>query len=60
MSESAVIFVSERLQRPIAALICLAFSQLACAALASCQAEPAPPGAVRVAIQRHAAGPSEN
>ncbi len=52
MSESALLFVSERLQRPIAALICLAFVQLACAALSSCHAEPTPMGAVRVAIQR--------
>ena len=41
------IFVSKRLQPVCAALICLAFAQLA---LAAATPDPAPPGAVRVAI----------
>ena len=40
-------FVSKRLQPVCAALICLAFAQLAMAAAAP---DPVPPGAVRVAI----------
>jgi hypothetical protein len=47
MALDAWIFVSKRLQPACAALICLAFAQLA---LASCSTEAAPPGAVRVAI----------
>jgi hypothetical protein len=50
MSQSIALFVSERLQPPIAAFLCLAFIQLACSVLTSCQAEPLPMGAVRVAI----------
>jgi hypothetical protein len=44
-----LLFVSKRLQPACAALVCLAFAQLA---LASCTADPAPSGAVRVAISR--------
>ncbi len=44
-----LLFVSKRLQPVCAALICLAFAQLALAAAAP---DPAPPGAVRVAISR--------
>jgi hypothetical protein len=42
-----LLFVSKRLQPACAALICLAFAQLATAAAS---ADPPPPGAVRVAI----------
>ena len=54
MSESALLFVSERLQRPIAALICLAFVQLATAGLSSCTAPrtAAATTSVQVAIRR--------
>lgn len=49
MALDAVIFVSKRLQPAVAALLCLAFAQLA---LSSCTGTQAPPGAVRVAISR--------
>jgi hypothetical protein len=44
-----LLFVSKRLQPACAALVCLAFAQLA---LASCATQAPPPGAVRVAISR--------
>ena len=46
MAFAALIFVSKRLQAAVAALLCLAFVQLAQAATG----EPAPPASVRVAI----------
>jgi hypothetical protein len=49
MAFAALIFVSKRLQAAVAALLCLAFVQLADAAAS---AQPAPAGAVRVAIAR--------
>jgi hypothetical protein len=45
----AVLFVSKRLQPVCAALVCLAFAQLA---IAACTPQATPPGAVRVAISR--------
>jgi hypothetical protein len=49
MPLDALLFVSKRLQPICAALICIAFAQLA---LASGATQTAPPGAVRVAISR--------
>jgi len=46
MAFDALIFVSKRLQAAVAALLCLAFVQLAVASTS----EPAPPVSVRVAI----------
>jgi hypothetical protein len=49
MALDALFFVSKRLQPVAAALICLAFAQLA---VASCTPEPVPMGAWRVSISR--------
>jgi hypothetical protein len=48
MAAATAIFVSKRLQRPAAALLCLMMAQLILS-LASCEAEPTPMVA-RVAI----------
>lgn len=50
MTANLAIFVSKRLQRPAAALLCLMAAQLLLG-LASCQPEPTPMAA-RVAIGR--------
>ena len=51
MAQTAVLFVSRRFQRAAAALLCLMLAQMA-TTLSSCQAEPVPMGAARVAISR--------
>ncbi|MGZ8362262.1 MAG: hypothetical protein ACXW3D_00250 [Caulobacteraceae bacterium] len=51
MAEAAVLFVSKRLQRAFAGLLCLMLAQMAMTGLQSQRGEPAP-GAVRVAISR--------
>jgi len=48
MAGDIALFVSKRLQRPVAALLCLMAIQLV-GALASCEAEPSPMAA-RVAV----------
>ena len=45
-----VLFVSNRLQPPTAALLCVALAQLLMLTVANCHEEPLPMGAVRVAI----------
>jgi hypothetical protein len=50
MAVAAVLFVSKRLQAAAAALLCLTAMQLL-VSLSSCQPEPLPMGATRVAIQ---------
>jgi hypothetical protein len=50
MSARAIVFVSKRLQPPVAAFLCIATMQLMMLVVASCHEEPLPMGAVRVAI----------
>ena len=50
MAVRAAVFVSKRLQPPVAALLCLMAVQLAGAVLCGHPADPPPTGAVRVAI----------
>jgi len=50
MAAAAALFVSKRLQSAAAALLLLAALQMALG-LASCQPEPLPMGATRLAIQ---------
>jgi hypothetical protein len=52
MVASVFVFVSKRLQPPLAAILCLALAQLLMLAVASCHEEPLPMGAVRAAIVR--------
>jgi hypothetical protein len=52
MVASVFVFVSKRLQPPVAAILCLALAQLLLLAVANCHEEPLPMGAVRVAITR--------
>ncbi len=52
MFASAFVFVSKRLQPPVAAILCLALAQLLMLTVANCHEEPLPMGAVRVAITR--------
>ncbi len=52
MVASAFVFVSKRLQPPVAAILCLALAQLLMLAVANCHEDPLPMGAVRVAIAR--------
>ena len=51
MAVAAAIFVSKRLQKAAAALLCLTMAQML-TTLASCQAEAVAPMAVRVHIGR--------
>ena len=53
MAVQAAVFVSKRLQPPVAALLCLMAMQLLSVSLASCHEEPLPMGAVRVAISHN-------
>ncbi len=50
MAAQAAVFVSKRLQPPVAALLCLMAMQLMMISLSSCHEEPLPMGAVRVAF----------
>lgn len=50
MAVQAAVFVSKRLQPPVAALLCLMAMQLMSVALSGCHEEPLPMGAVRTAI----------
>ena len=50
MPARAAVFVSKRLQPPVAAFLCLCALQLMIS-LSDCHEEPLPMGAVRVAIQ---------
>jgi hypothetical protein len=50
MSVRVLVFVSKRLQPPIAAFLCIATMQLLMLTAASCHEEPLPMGAVRAAI----------
>lgn len=50
MSARAIVFVSKRLQPPVAAILCIATMQLMLLVTASCHEEPLPMGAIRVAI----------
>ncbi len=50
MAAQAAVFVSKRLQPPVAALLCLMAVQLLNVSLSGCHEEPLPMGAVRVAI----------
>ncbi len=52
MPARAIVFVSKRLQPPVAAILCIAAMQLSMLVTASCHEEPLPMGAVRVAIGR--------
>jgi hypothetical protein len=52
MPARAFVFVSKRLQPPVAAILCIAVMQLLMLAAASCHEEPLPMGAVRAAIGR--------
>jgi hypothetical protein len=46
------VFVSKRLQPPMAAILCLALAQLLLLTVANCHEEPLPMGAVRVVLAR--------
>ncbi len=50
MAAHAAVFVSKRLQPPVAALLCLMAMQLMNVSLSSCHEQPLPMGAMRVAI----------
>ncbi len=52
MSACALVFVSKRLQPPVAAILCLMSAQLMTLSMASRHEEPLPMGAVRIAIAR--------
>ena len=52
MSLHPLVFVSKRLQPPVAAILCIATMQLVMLVTASCHEEPLPMGAVRIAIGR--------
>jgi hypothetical protein len=52
MPATTIVFVSKRLQPPVAALLCIATMQLLMLVTASCHEEPLPMGAVRVALTR--------
>lgn len=53
MAARAAVFVSKRLQPPVAALLCLMAAQLGTLSLSSCHPEALPMAAsVRVPIQR--------
>ena len=51
MPARAAVFVSKRLQPPVAGLFCLMAVQLLNISLSDCHEAPLPMGAVRVAIQ---------
>ena len=51
MTARTAVFVSKRLQPPIAALLCLMMLQAFMISLSACHEEAMPMGAVRVAIQ---------
>jgi len=50
MPAQAAVFVSKRLQPPVAAMLCLMAMQLMNLSLSTCHEEPLPMGAVRVAL----------
>jgi hypothetical protein len=50
MAVQTAVFVSKRLQPPVAALLCLMAMQLMTVSLSSCHEEPLPMGAVRAAL----------
>jgi hypothetical protein len=50
MPAAAIVFVSKRLQPPVAALLCIATMQLCMLVTASCHEEPLPMGAVRAVL----------
>jgi hypothetical protein len=52
MPAAAIVFVSKRLQPPVAALLCIAAMQLCLLVIASCHEESLPMGAVRVVLTR--------
>ena len=52
MPAAAIVFVSKRLQPPLAALLCIAAMQLFMLVTASCHEEPLPMGAVRAVLNR--------
>lgn len=50
MAARTAVFVSKRLQPPVAAILCLMAVQLCNLSLSTCHEQPLPMGAVRVAI----------
>jgi hypothetical protein len=52
MPARVFVFVSKRLQPPVAAILFLAAAQLMLLGVANCHEQPLPMGAVRVAISR--------
>lgn len=50
MPARVFVFVSKRLQPPVAAILCIALAQLLLLGVSNCHEEGLPMGAVRVAI----------